>query len=678
MALSSAFSAAALLLLAPSAYAGVPCEERDLLDGAEVRTEGWSYPERAADGRLGPIGGEAHSSVSAWTDTESASLEYVFPLTRLGAILVEHEADDQVEVEVRDPSGSWRSLGVLGPKAGDGLEVSAGRFDEEVDGLRLVARGGLPVHIAEVAARRCGTPWPPDLALVEPRPDLERSASLRHLGGGRAAVGVLGAAALFAGAAGSWGLAAGAMALCLGVAALLCTTLGLAFLVAAAGALVVRALRGPGLALCVLAASASAWTQFGAFRLHGGAVHTHELFHYYLGSRYAEELGYTQLYPCVIAAAQLPGAEKSALTWRDLSTGELRNGLPGDVEAACPTRLGPAWTDFQQEVSVFWRTLTAGSRAAALKDHGYNPTPFWTLLGQTVGAGPPVSEVADLNRVLWVDPALLLISFGLIGVCFGWEAAAWVALLFSLGWPWRYGFVGGAFGRFFSFFLVCAALCFARRTRPGWAGVALGLATALRIFPAIFLLAPMVAALKDRRPARAWLLGGTLLGIVLAVAASAAALGAEAWLSFANRLLVHRSADSINTFALARFGAGGLADLGVGALVLLWLGTRGPGRLDLELGRGLVATLILAGLSSYYWSLLALIGAIIPRERAVGLVLLLIGVETIAQAGLLAPDVQNGLAYVLCSAGALWALSGPDGDIPRKATASAPSGPALG
>jgi hypothetical protein len=53
------------------------------------------------------------------------------------------------------------------------------------------------------------------------------------------------------------------------------------------------------LAVCVLLAG-FAYFKFG--RLGGGLVHRWEMFHYYVGSKYHDELGYKRLYSCALVA----------------------------------------------------------------------------------------------------------------------------------------------------------------------------------------------------------------------------------------------------------------------------------------------------------------------------------------------------------------------------------------
>ncbi len=57
-------------------------------------------------------------------------------------------------------------------------------------------------------------------------------------------------------------------------------------------------------------------------------MHYHEFFHYYLGSKYFAELGYTGLYDCVVVAELNAGRgdEVSGRWIRDLTTNELGRG----------------------------------------------------------------------------------------------------------------------------------------------------------------------------------------------------------------------------------------------------------------------------------------------------------------------------------------------------------------
>ncbi len=670
-----------LLLALGSALAQPPCDEKNLLRGLEAQAEGWTFAPRASDGRVARVGAEARGSLLARADEEGASLTWRFDGPEpVRALMIQSQGDDRYRVEVQAVDGSWSSLGETGPQPGPRMDVVEGRFGLEAVAVRLQASSGGPWALGEVGAWRCGEPWPPtDLELAEGRPELGRLDELRHLGLGRALVGLLGAALILLASRGRQLPAALVAALLAGVGVGLAAGPGPGLLAALVGGSLLALGRRAALALPVLTlVAALAWTNFGAFRLTGTPVHYHELFHYYFGARYAPELGYDRLYDCaVVAQAELQPerlASIEALQVRDLRGGELRTGAASLQRAAeCRARFGESWEEYRDEVGVFVYLFAEPSWQALLGDHGYNPSPAWTLSGALLAAGPPVQVLADLDRLALVDPALLLITVGLLAWGFGWEAAAWAALIFALGWPWRYGYIGGAFARFLTLASLAAALVALRRERAGWAGLAVGFAGLLRVFPGFALLGPGLGLLLARglRREHLRLLAGVGLALLLGFGLSGAAYGFEAWTEFFARLGVHQLNQSFNRLGPQGLGLGeGAAlalNLGIGTLGLagITLSARRSAPAWLLLLQGLVLVLGLLNLSCYYWMLLALLGpALVGRPRAaLVLVAALVGQDLLAWSDWLSPELNHGVAWAVLLPAAAYAAMRCEGAL---------------
>jgi hypothetical protein len=104
----------------------------------------------------------------------------------------------------------------------------------------------------------------------------------------------------------------------------------------------------------------------------------HDAFHYYIGSKYYDELGYFDLYVCTAQAlARSSYAVPEDTPMRDLHTYDMV--LLGDKihSVDCVKKFGgPRWTQFQSDVTFFAKQAGPKAIAAMLKDHGYNGTPF--------------------------------------------------------------------------------------------------------------------------------------------------------------------------------------------------------------------------------------------------------------------------------------------------------------
>jgi len=146
------------------------------------------------------------------------------------------------------------------------------------------------------------------------------------------------------------------------------------------------------LALCAFAS----YYQF--FRLgHLEGFLLTDNFHYYVGSKYFRELGYYGLYACGLAVLEergvrVPGGPDPRV--RALRTMALRPA--GEVRArgeACRARFSDArWRAFSRDVGFFVEKWPPHIRNAVWRDHGYHPSPVWTLVGGAVAGAAPTSS----------------------------------------------------------------------------------------------------------------------------------------------------------------------------------------------------------------------------------------------------------------------------------------------
>ena len=281
------------------------------------------------------------------------------------------------------------------------------------------------------------------------------------------------------------------------------------------------ALAGLGF-LCLLG-----WANFGQFHFGGGYVHYHEFFHYYLGSKYLPELGYTGLYDCVTAVDLEDGrAPDVANRWiRDLTTNELRRGSESfRIASDCRQRFTTPgrWDAFRADVAWFRSHVSAQKWNDLLTDHGYNATPVWSVAGSLLANTGPAS-----SRQIWtlalIDPVLLGVMAALIWWAFGWQVLCVALVWWGTNYPARYNFTGGAFLRQDWLLLAIAAICFAKRRWMWASGFALTWSALLRIFPgflAIGLALGIVVEMwrtRSLRPAPGHLrfAGGALLALAL-------------------------------------------------------------------------------------------------------------------------------------------------------------------
>ena len=308
-----------------------------------------------------------------------------------------------------------------------------------------------------------------------------------------------------------------------------------------------------------------AWWNFG--RLHYGRyVHVHEFFHYYLGAKYHRELGYTQLYRCVVAAdvEAGQGADVSRRWVRDLATNALENGATVALQRdTCVSRFTPErWAAFVHDVGWLRRRVDAKKWSTFLTDHGYNATPVWTMTGSWLANLVPASDRGILALAL-VDPVLIGVMWGLACWAFGWQAACVAAIWWGTNLASRFSWTGGAFLRADWLLLTVAALCFTRRGHHLAGGFALGWATLLRVFPGYIgvalLLNELATWTRARRvaPSAAFVrfVAGGALALAVLLPLSSWALGKPAfdtdhWHTFVSNSRKHLSTPLTNHVGL--------------------------------------------------------------------------------------------------------------------------------
>jgi hypothetical protein len=285
--------------------------------------------------------------------------------------------------------------------------------------------------------------------------------------------------------------------------------------------------------------------------------HRPEHFHYYLGAKYFPELSYSRLYACVavVEAERVGRASMGGRRMRDLASDEVVPvGIALSDPAACTKRFTPdRWRAFGDDV-MFFREALGPLWDRMNQDHGFNAPPGWALTGHALVGFDRASDMTQ-TRLALLDPSLLVAAFALVGWAFG-AHVLWVALVvWGCQVPAQGTWTAGAFLRQDWLFCVVAAACFARR---GWflaSGVALASAAALRIFPGLLLIGPIVVIGR-----RAWrvalgrgdrrFVAGAVLGGLAWLVASTVVFGLDAWPEFASHLAVHRLAPLANHVGL--------------------------------------------------------------------------------------------------------------------------------
>jgi hypothetical protein len=303
-----------------------------------------------------------------------------------------------------------------------------------------------------------------------------------------------------------------------------------------------------------------AYFNFGAFHFPR-YVHGWDAFHYYVGGKYFRELGYERLYECVaVADHERPElrvrVEGRKLTNLRTNAIETTAGILAHPERCRQHFTEERWQSFQHDLT-FFRELDGASRwDEAQTDHGFNGTPVWTALGSRLANLAPASR-QQIAVLVSLDPVYFVGMCALVWWAFGWRVLCVALLVLATNYPSRFYWTGGSFLRWDWLFYTTAGVCLLRKDRPFLAGVSLAYAALLRVFPALLLVGPLLAAgvalVRRRRldPRYARLGLGVVLGAALLVAASLpVAGGLQAYRDFARNTLKHASTPLTNNMGL--------------------------------------------------------------------------------------------------------------------------------
>jgi hypothetical protein len=244
--------------------------------------------------------------------------------------------------------------------------------------------------------------------------------------------------------------------------------------------------------------------------LDGEYIRSWNVYHYYVGAKYFEELGYTDLYAATLAADDDLRRRKREATveeWGRLSLEETFSDIEQTrsmltyrrisrrkaVEGFTRERFSDArWEEFGRDTRSLRPHLSSKSWRGVLTDLGFNPSPAWTVIGTPLANLIPIDRPAS-RLVANSDLPLLLLMFGIVWWAFGPRAAFTALLWLNLIHFNRARFAGGFLQYDWLASLVIGyALYHKGRARAAGAVYSWSLMT--RVFPA-FLLVPIAVKL---------------------------------------------------------------------------------------------------------------------------------------------------------------------------------------
>jgi len=397
--------------------------------------------------------------------------------------------------------------------------------------------------------------------------------------------------------------------------------------------------------------------QLSALDYGRGGRNTWDFYHYYMASKYAPEVGYTNLYRCTVAADLDDGFhsfQTSRVFSRDLTTNETV--MTGQITAEAPLcreRFSPErWSAFKRDQAWFRSHLPPIRWRQVPLDFGYNATPVWTTLGRALANLGGMGDL-DFFLLVSIDTLLLVSMWYLVWSTFGSLATSAAIVFWGTNLVAGNGFTSGAFLRQDWLFLAVAGVCCLKRKHMGMAGFLLVYSALLRVFPAFLLGGVAVKALSRMWAERSFtlsrehqrLLWGACAGLVTLVGLSLAASGdLSVWSRFATNTAKYQKSvqpqalgshavitniDQAEIWSSHRISpeeleasyrrpARRLVTILLAVLMLPLLFRAVAGEADWVAAiLGLTWLPLAIGVSNYYWSILLVFALLIVDRRAV-------------------------------------------------------------
>lgn len=219
-------------------------------------------------------------------------------------------------------------------------------------------------------------------------------------------------------------------------------------------------------------------------------IHSHDVYHYYMGSKYSHELGYYNLYQATFIADRegsrilKPGAWiRDMLTYRRVRGARVLENRERYTSRFTEER----WEEFKKDTRFFLSTRSPSAAQILLLDKGYNATPVWNKLISPLMNAIPTDSRTGMQLLIHLDLFLFLILFVLIYRAFGLVPLLFATIFIGINFMSSFNFIKGSILRMDWLFYVFSSICFLKKGRYKTAGMLAGLAAATRIFPVLFL-----------------------------------------------------------------------------------------------------------------------------------------------------------------------------------------------
>jgi hypothetical protein len=207
------------------------------------------------------------------------------------------------------------------------------------------------------------------------------------------------------------------------------------------------------------------------------------IYHYYINSKYIKELGYFNLYSCTISSVADRKIWNGDNLVRNLSTYQI---VRVNDLSMCPKNnfSNLRWEAFKKDISYMMNLRSPTYWNYVLDDKGFNPPPSWAAFAGIIANLIPINS--PLYFFIFNSDMLFILLASLIVYFSAGKFASLLTLSLSLIYFGTFGAIFNNYLQYLWFPCIVLAVYFWRKDKPVASGLALGVASALQAFPAIF------------------------------------------------------------------------------------------------------------------------------------------------------------------------------------------------
>jgi len=199
------------------------------------------------------------------------------------------------------------------------------------------------------------------------------------------------------------------------------------------------------------------------------SFNSNNVFHYVLGTKYFDELGYFDFYNGVILAdAEIDGLFLGLHRTRDLETYKkipVTNALSKAKIRNIRSRFTDhRWQEFKNDLRLFQRFRTRSEWKSAIADRGFNPSPSWLILHRPFLNWINIQNLRLLAYICYSQMVFYIIAFAFLWWAFGIRTSL-VSIVWFLVF---FGNWGRHLGGYFSYDWLCLSICAVSLLKKGF------------------------------------------------------------------------------------------------------------------------------------------------------------------------------------------------------------------